>query len=103
MRAAVVGLPTAPMVERLIGVVGLADTLQRQLGRRLSADEAGQRRRAQWTVTDLVSWFWCGQRLIDDPGYDWSGWVAQQWDRLTEPLPPAVPVPIPESALAQAA
>ncbi len=18
------------------------------------------------------SWFWCGQRLFDDPGYDWS-------------------------------
>ena len=65
------------------------------LGRRLSADAAGQRRRAQWTVTDRVSWFWCGQRLFDDPGYDWSAWLAQQWDRLTEPRPPAIPLPSP--------
>ena len=71
VRAAVVGLPTEAMVERLIGVVCLAYTLQMQLGRRLSADPVGQRRRAQWTVTDRVSWFWCGQRLFDDPGYDW--------------------------------
>jgi Transposase DDE domain len=103
VRAAVVGLPTEAMVERLIGVVCLAYTLQLQLGRRLSLDEAGQRRWAQWTVTDRVSWFWCGRRLFDDPGYDWSAWLAQQWDRLIDPRPPALPVPVPDAALAEAA
>ena len=103
VRAAVAGLPTEAMVERLIGVVCLAYTLQLQLGHRLSTDAQGRRRRAQWTVTDRVSWFWCGQRLFDDPGYDWSAWLAQQWDRLSEPQPPAVRTPVPAPALAEAA
>ena len=103
VRAAVVGLPSEAMVERLIGVVCLAYTLQMQLGQRLSTDTQGQRRRVQWTVTDRVSWFWCGQRLFDDPGYDWSAWLAQQWERLSDPPPPAVPTPVPAPALAEAA
>jgi hypothetical protein len=103
VRAAVVGLPTETMVERLIGVICLAYTLQLQLGRRVSTDEAGQRRRVQWTVTDRVSWFWCGQRLFDDPGHDWRAWLAQQWDRLLEPRPPALPVLVPDPALTEAA
>jgi hypothetical protein len=36
----------------------------------------------QWTVTDRVSWFWCGQRLFHDPGYDWRAWLAAQWKDL---------------------
>ena len=103
VRAAVAGLPTEAMVDRLIGVVCLTYGLQMQLGRRVSSDEIGQRRRAQWTVADRVSWFWCGQRLFDDPGYDWSGWLAEQWDRLTEPQPSAVPTPAPALPLAVAA
>ena len=82
VRAAVVDLPTEAMVARLIGVVCLAYTVQMHLGQRVSTDPLGQQRRAQWTVTDRVSWFWCGQRLFDDPGYDWSDWLAQQWERL---------------------
>jgi hypothetical protein len=78
VRAAVAALPAEAMAERLLGVICLAYTLQLQLGRRLSADEVGRWRRAQWTVTDRVSWFWCGRRLFDDPGYDWSAWLAQQ-------------------------
>jgi hypothetical protein len=70
VRAGVVALPTERMVDRLIGMIGLTYSLQMSLGQRLSADPLGQRRRAQWTVTDRVSWFWCGQRLFDDPGYD---------------------------------
>ena len=102
VRAAVVDLPTAAMVERLIGVVCLTYLLQRQLGQRLSADPLGQRRRVQWTVTDRVSWFWCGQHLFHDPGYDWSGWVAHQWGTLGTP-PQAVPRPAPEPCVVQAA
>jgi hypothetical protein len=102
VRAAVVDLPTAAMVARLIGVVCVAYTLQLHLGRRLSVAEAGQRRRAQWTVTDRVSWFWCGQRLFGDPGYDWSGWLAQQWEHLGRP-PVAPATPVPEPVLAEAA
>src|SRR5207244_11951303 len=79
VRTAVVGLPTEAMVTRLIGVVCLAYTVQMHLAQRVSVDPTSQQRRAQWTVTDRVSWFWCGQRLFDDPGYDWSGWLAQQW------------------------
>ena len=42
-----------------------------------------------------MSWFWCGQRLLNDPGYDWRGWLAAQWEALT--LPPASVVSEPES------
>lgn len=94
VRAAVVALPSSGMVDRLIGVVCVAYSLQMHLGQRISSDPIGQQRRAQWTVTDRVSWFWCGQRLFADPGYEWSGWLAQQWDRLELPvtLPPAPPI-----------
>jgi Transposase DDE domain len=99
VRAAVSGLPTEPMVERLIGVVCLAYSLQMHLGQRLSADPVGRHRRAQWTVTDRVSWFWCGQRLFTDPGYNWHAWLAAQWVPLTilpapsllNPLSPPMP------------
>jgi hypothetical protein len=103
VRAAVVDLPTEAMVERLIGVACLAYTLQLQIGRRVSHDEVGQRRRAQWTVTDRVSWFWCGQRLFADPGYDWRAWLAQQWDHLSGLPPSALPVPVPPPMLVEAA
>jgi hypothetical protein len=56
------------MVVRLIAVVCLAYTVQMHLGQRVSTDPVGRQRRAQWTVTDRVSWFWCGQRLFDAPG-----------------------------------
>jgi hypothetical protein len=103
VRAAVVALPTETMVDRLIGVVCLTYNLQMCLGQRLSADPLGQQRRAQWTVTDRVSWFWCGQRLFNDPGYDWSMWLAAQWVTLTTPQRPAVPEPVPTSMLEEAA
>lgn len=102
-RAAVVGLPAAAMVDRLIGVVCLTYSLQMHLGQRLSADPVGQQRRVQWTVTDRVSWFWCGQRLFNDPGYDWSGWLAAQWAILIPPQAPSAPEPIPTPMLAKAA
>jgi hypothetical protein len=72
VRAAVIDLPTEAMVARLMGIVCLTDTVQMHLGQRGSADPVGQRRRAPWTVTNRVSWFWCGQRLCADPGYDWT-------------------------------
>jgi hypothetical protein len=103
VRAAVVGLPTEAMVARLIGVVCLAYTVQMRLGQRVSRDPIGQQRRAQWTVTDRVSWFWCGQRLFDDPGYDWSGWLAQQWESLGLPVVVASTAPVSAPALAEAA
>ena len=103
VRTAVVGLPTEAMVTRLIGVICLAYTVQMHLGQRVSVDPTSQQRRAQWTVTDRVRWFWCGQRLFDDPGYDWSGWLAQQWESLAQ-LVAAVPAtPVPEPALTEAA
>src|SRR5215831_12984731 len=86
VREAVVKLPTAAMVDRLIGVVCLTYILQMHLGQRVSVAPRGQQRRAQWTVTDRVSWFWCGQRLFDDPGHDWSGWLAPQWESLEQPV-----------------
>jgi hypothetical protein len=90
VRAVVVALPKERMVARLIGMVCLTYGLQMSLGQRLSADPLGQRRRAQWTVTARVSWFWCGQRLFDDPGYDWRAWVATQWSVLIARLVPVV-------------
>jgi hypothetical protein len=101
VRAAVRELPTAAMVERLIGVVCLTYSLQLQLGQRLSEDPVGHQRRQQWTVTDRVSWFWCGQRIFTDPGYDWSTWLAAQWATLSTPRARAEPVAPP--MLAEAA
>lgn len=103
VRAAVVDLPTEAMVVRLIGGVCLAYTLQMHLGRRVSADHRGQQRLAQWTVTNRVSWFWCGQRLFDDPGHDWSGWLAQQWEHLGQPVVAAPTTSVPKPALEDAA
>ena len=88
---------------RLIGIVCLAYTVQMHLGQRVSADPVGQRRRAQWTVTDRVSWFWCGQRLFNDPGYDWTDWLDQQWESLGWPVVTAPAMPAPEPTLAEAA
>jgi hypothetical protein len=103
VRAAVVNLPTAAMVDRLIGVVCIPYSLQMHLGQRVSADPVGQQRRAPWTVPDRVSWFWCGQRLCDDPGYAWSGWLAQQWESLGRPVATAPATAVPELALEEAA
>ena len=103
VRAAVVALPTEAMVHRLIGVVCLTYHLQMHLGQRVSVDPRGQQRRAQWTVTDRVSWFWCGQRLFDDPGHDWSGWLAQQWESLGQPVAAVQTLPVPEPVLEKAA
>jgi hypothetical protein len=103
VRAAVVTLPIAAMVDRLIGVVCLTYSLQMHLGQRVSVDPIGQQRRAQWTVTDRVSGFWCGQRLFEDPGFDWSGWLARQWESLGQPVAAGQATPVPESALEEAA
>jgi hypothetical protein len=103
VRAAVVDLPREAMVGRRFGVVGLAHTLQLQLGQRLSAALVGQQRRAQWAVSDRVRWLWCGQRLFDDPGYDWRGWLAQQWASLGPPVGATPATPRPEPAWAEAA
>jgi hypothetical protein len=85
LRAVAAPLPTAEAVRRLVGIVCLAYRLQVELGLRFSQDGQGQRRRAQWTVTDRVSYFWCGQHVLHDPGADWSGWLAAQWDQLIAP------------------
>jgi hypothetical protein len=91
------------MVDRLLGVICLTYSLQMQLGQRLSTDPLGQQRRRQWTVTDRVSWFWCGQQLFKDPGYDWSAWLAAQWAALTIPPAPVMPQPEPIPILDEAA
>lgn len=107
VRAAVVALPTEAMVERLIGVVCLAYTVQMHLGQRVGMDPISQQRRAQWTVTDRTSWFWCGKQLLTDPGYDWSGWLVAQWARLQQLATTASAPPVPTTtspvALAEAA
>src|SRR5215471_6776377 len=103
VRAAVVDLPTEAMVARLIGIVCLAYTVQMHLGQRVSADPIGQRRRAQWTVTNRVSWFWCGHQLFADPGYDWSGWLAQEWESLGRLGATASGTSVSEPALEEAA
>jgi hypothetical protein len=102
VRTATVSLPTEAMVSRLIGVVCLAYTLQMLVGYQVSHSPAAHHRRAQWTVTGRVSWFWCGQRVFTDPGYDWRAWLAQQWvslGQLSDPAPASL-VSEPEFALA---
>jgi hypothetical protein len=103
VRAAAVNLPTEAMVARLIGIVCLAYTVQMHLGQRVSTDPVAQRRRAQWTVTDRVSWFWCGHQLFADPGYDWTDWLAQQWESLGWPVITTPAIAAPETTLAEAA
>jgi hypothetical protein len=103
VRAATVSLPTEAMVTRLIGIVCLASTLQMRIGYHVSCTPAAQRRRAQWTVTGRISWFWCGQRVFTDPGYDWSAWLTQQWVSLGLLSAPAPAVPLAEPVFALAA
>jgi hypothetical protein len=103
VRAATVTLPTEAMVTRLIGTVCLAYTLQMLVGSQVCRTSTAQRRRAQWTVTGRISWFWCGQRVFTDPGYDWSLWLTQQWVSLGFPSPPALPIPHADPELALAA
>ena len=103
VRAAAGDLPSEAMVERLIGVVCLTYLLQMRLGQRLGADPVAQRRRAQWTVTGRVSWFWCGQHLFHDPGYDWRAWLEQQWPLLDAAPPTSPPAPGVEPSVALAA
>ena len=102
VRQVVVALPRETMVDRLIGVVCLTYSLQMSLGQRLRADPLGQQRRAQWTVTNRVSWFWCGQQLFHDPGYDWCSWLGAQWSALIDLLAPyifpSVPTPLVDKA-----
>jgi hypothetical protein len=102
VRAATVALPTEAMVTRLIGTICLAYTLQMRVGSQVCRTPTAQRRRAQWTVTGRISWFWCGQHVFTDPGYDWSSWLTQQWVSLGLLSPPVLPVPLakPEFALA---
>jgi len=103
VRTATVPLPTEAMVTRLIGIVCLAYTLQMLVGYQVSHTPDVQRRRAQWTVTGRISWFWCGQRVFTDPGYDWSAWLAQQWVSLGHLLNPAPASPVSEPVFALAA
>ncbi len=69
----------------MVGLVSLAYGLQVELGWRLSQSALGQWRRAQWTVTNRVSLFWCGQQLFQDGGYDWRDWLKAQWAQLIVP------------------
>ena len=103
VRQVVVALPTERMVDRLIGMVCWTYALQMSLGQRLSADPLGQRHRAQWTVTDRVSWFWCGQRLFDYPGYDWRTWLTAQWTVLIDSVSSVVSTPASTSLVDKAA
>jgi hypothetical protein len=103
VRAATVPLPTEAMGTRLIGIVCIAYTLQMLVGYHVSRTLPAQRRRAQWTVTGRISWFWCGQRVFTDPGYDWSTWLTQQGGRLGFSSPPALPLPRAELEFALAA
>jgi hypothetical protein len=50
------------------------------LGQWVSAAPVGQQWRAPWTVTECTS---SGvANGLDDPGYEWSGRLAQQWTSL---------------------
>jgi hypothetical protein len=103
VRAATVSLPTEAMVTRLIGIVCIAYTLQMLVGYQVSQMPDAQHRRAQWTVTGRISWFWCGQRVFADPGYDWRTWLTQQWVRLGRLSPPALAGSLAKPELALAA
>lgn len=98
LRDAVIGLTSEAEVVRVVGLVSLAYGLQVELGWRLSQSVLGQWRRAQWTVTNRVSLFWCGQQLFQDAGYDWRDWLKAQWAQLI--VPAISPEPIAPAELA---
>ena len=102
-RAAPVSLPTAARVTRLMGIAGIAYSLPMLVGSQVSCPPTAQRRRAQWTVTGRISWFWCGQHVFTDPGYDWSTWLTQPWVSLELQSPPTLAVPHAEPEFALAA
>ncbi len=85
LRPAAAPLASESAVCRMVGIVALAYRLQVELGVRFSQDERGKARRAQWTVTDRVSYFWCAQHVFQDPGADWTRWLAEQWEQLIVP------------------
>jgi hypothetical protein len=56
----------------------------------------------QMPLGQRVSWLWCGQRLLAAPGYEWSGWLAQQWESLRRSVAAAPAMPVPAPALEEA-
>ena len=103
VRAATISLPTEAMVTRFMGIVCVAYMLQMLVGYQVSRTPDVQRRRAQWTVTGRISWFWCGQRVFTDPGYDWSAWLTQQWVSFAQLSAPAPTACVAEPVFALAA
>jgi hypothetical protein len=92
VRTALIGLTSEAEVVRMVGLISLAYGLQVELGWLLSQSALGQWRRAQWTVTNRVSLFWCGQQLFQDGGYDWRDWLKAQWAQLIVPLTASEPI-----------
>lgn len=90
LRAAALDLTDERAVLRMVGIVCLAYHLQVAVGMRFSQDPRGQARRAQWTVSDRVSFFWCAQHMFTDAGADWTDWLAHAWDPPSTPAP-AIP------------
>src|SRR4029434_3579685 len=103
VRAAVVDLPTATMVNRLIGVVCLTYNLQMHLGQRVSADPVARQRRAEWTVTDRVSWCWCGHGIFVGACAGWVGGLAERGGPVEGQVAAARATPVRESGLEAAA
>lgn len=95
LREAAAALADQTAVARMVGIVCLAYRLHVELGVCFSTDPRGQMRRAQWTVTDRVSFFWCAQQLLADAGADWSTWLAEQWGHL---ITPDTEIPLVEAA-----
>ncbi len=85
LREAASALTEETAVVRMVGIVCLAYWLHVELGVRFSLDPHGQARRAQWTVTDRVSFFWVARQLLTDRGADWTEWLTAQWDDLIDP------------------
>lgn len=73
----------------------MASWLHIERGVRCSLDPQGQMRRAQWTVTDRVRFFWWAHQLLTDAGADWRAWLAEQWDHL---ITPDTEIPLAEAA-----
>jgi hypothetical protein len=61
LREAASALTEEAAIARMVGIACLAYQLHVELGLRFSVDPRGQARRAQRTVTDRVSFFWCAQ------------------------------------------
>ncbi len=75
-------------LEGLVGLAFMGYIIQAAIGMEAGrAQEKGVRaRQQQWSTTDRLSIFWRGRQVLHDHGYDWSAWVNETLQGLTNKI-----------------